>query len=90
MQEYSINQNPKESPLYPYARTDYYIELIGGKFAGLHFSFSDIKATEENITFDYNLLYIPENVYLENEIEYVVGEVLQNLIERGYYEFDTK
>ena len=90
MQEYTIKSNPKESPIYPYSRTDYYIEIIAGDFLGLHFSFGEINIVDGKIEFDYNLLHIPENVSLNNEIEMIVGEVLQDFIERGYYEFNTK
>jgi hypothetical protein len=90
MQEYIIKSNPKEAPIYPYARTEYYIELISGKFSGLHFSFGIIEIEGENITYDYNLLYIPESIVIENEIQTVISEILQDFIKRGYYEFDTK
>ena len=94
MQEYIIKQNPKDNPVYPYSHTSYYIELLNGEFKDMRFSFNDIKILEEDnvkkIKFDYNLLYIPEGKIVDEAIENVVGEVLQDIIQRGNYELDTE
>jgi len=88
---YIIKPNPKNNPVYPYARTDYYFEIVDGDFTGIHFSFGEIDITiNKEIVFDYNLLYIPEQVILTQELKELIGNILLEHIERGNYELDTK
>ena len=90
-QNYIIKSNPKNNPVYPYARTEYYFEIIDGDFAGIHFSFGEIDITaDKEIVFDYNLLYIPEQVILTQELKDLIGNILLEHIERGNYELNTE
>jgi len=97
---YIIKPNPKETPIYPFAQSNYYIELTEGKYAGVHFDFIDLdiinQGKDTKINFKYNLLHIPEHISIVTisgttiELENIISDVLQNIIERGYYELDTK
>ena len=100
LSNYEIKSNPKDKPVYPYSQSDHYFELTEGRYAGVHFDFSKIEITQDGpgrkINFSYNLLYVPEHISIVTisgttiELENIIGDVLQQIIERGYYEFDTK
>lgn len=92
---YNIKPNPREKPVYPYSYTDHYIEIVDGKFKGVHFSLGTFRIIgdeeDKKIIFDYNLLWLPDEMYIaEEELEKTIGEILQQLIELGHYEFNTK
>lgn len=86
MLNYAIKPNPKDVPIYPYANTDYYLEITEGKFTGLHFNFGEIevvgKGENKKLYFDYNLLFIPEGISLSSEIEKTIADVLQHFLEQ--------
>ena len=88
--KYEIKPNPGYSPIYKLSRPKHCVEIVDGVFAGLIFSFDRIKIEEDSINFNYNLLYIPDNVELDTHTEKFVGEILNDIIKRGYYELDTK
>lgn len=89
MPTFVTKPNPKDNPTYPYARSETYFEITDGEFLGLHFNFGNIETINGNINFDYNLLFIPEGIAINSGIERVIGDILQELIERGYYEFSS-
>ena len=90
--EFKIIPNPKEKPIFPYANANFYIEIIDGEFAEVCFCFETIKVINEVIYFDYNILWIPDEMEIEPELDFetIVGEILQDIIQRGNYELDTK
>jgi hypothetical protein len=79
-----------KTPVYKYAKSYYYIDILEGKYTGLQFNFSKIEVVDTNVSFVYNLLRIPSDIEVNAELEQVVGDILNDIIERGYYEFDTK
>jgi len=90
MPNYVIQKNPAENPVYPDANADHFIELNEGEFTGVHFNFGKIEFMGEDedgngkINFDYNLLFLPEHIKLEeskNAIEEELGKVLQHILE---------
>lgn len=96
----TIKLNPKENPVYPYSQSDHYFELTDGKYAGIHFDFSKIEIIKDGpnkkINFSYNLLYVPEHISIVTisgttiQLENIIGDILQQIIERGYYELNTE
>lgn len=88
MPKFEIRKNPEENPLYE--NKDHYIEIVEGRFTGVHFTFGQIEFLGEdeegngNISFDYDLLFVPEHVNLLEEkqsIEADVAIVLQDILE---------
>jgi hypothetical protein len=88
--KYEIKPNPSYSPIYKLSRPKHCIEILEGVFAGLIFSFDKIEIENENVSFNYNLLYIPDNIELDTQTEKFVGEILTDIIKRGSYELNTK
>ena len=76
---------------YEYANGYHWFEILEGSYKGLQFNFSNIKVVDDMLDFQYNLLLVPLDVN-ENDVELkeLIGNILLEHIERGYYELDTK
>lgn len=90
MYKYEIRKNPSESPVYPHTKIDHFIEIMEGPYEGVHFNFGPIQFMGEDeegngkINFDYNLLFLPENINLDEDrpgLEDMVGTTLQHVLE---------
>ena len=88
--KYIIKENPSYTPIYQLSRPKHCFEIVEGEFTGLIFSFGRMDVKNNTVEFNYDILNLPENIELNNNVEKIIGEILNNLIERGYYEFDTK
>jgi hypothetical protein len=89
--QYAIRPNPTYTPIYKLSRPKHCFEVIDGEFSGLLFTFGKIKVVDGGmIQFKYDILNLPEDVELTSDVEQVVGKILNDIIERGYYEFDTE
>jgi hypothetical protein len=89
--KYIIKHNPTYTPIYQLSRPKHCFEVIDGEFSGLLFTFGKIEVVEAgNVQFKYDILNLPDDVELTSDVEQVVGKILNDIIERGYYEFDTK
>lgn len=90
MRKFTVKPNPQEQPVYPHTKADHFIEVLEGPHAGLHFTFGQIEFLGEdadgngNISYDYDLLFIPEHIDLleqKDEVEETIGVVLQGILE---------
>jgi hypothetical protein len=72
-----------------------YIEIQEEPYTGLSFVFGPIEFSGENsdgtgvINFDYHLLFVPENIMLEEhkkDIESMIARILQNILEKEVLE----
>ena len=93
--KYTIKPNPQDRPVYPYAYTDHFLEITEGDLTGVQFNFILFHVTGDDnnkkLNFEYNLLFLPEGLTPDNEeLEPVIGNILQQLIELGHYAFNTK
>ena len=79
-----------KTPVYQYAKSYYWIEVLEGKYEGLQFNFSKIEVVDEMLDFQYNLLSIPTNIEVDDELKQLIGEILIQIIERGQYELNPK
>lgn len=82
----------RENTQYKENESTHYLEVVEGKFEGMHFTFGKIEFVGEDdqgngqIQFDYDLLNLPDPYKLEesrDEIEHIVGEVLRTILERN-------
>lgn len=90
MPKYEVRSNKGDERPYPYTTSDHFLEIMEGLFVGLHFSFGQIEFAGEDengngkINFDYNLLYIPEHINLDEskpDVEQMIGTILQHVLE---------
>lgn len=82
-----LNFGVKENTLYKDVNTaEFYIEIENGNFVGVCFTFGQIEFVGEDeegngkINFDYHLLYVPENINLEEQkkdLESDIGKILE-------------
>ncbi len=79
-----------KTPVYQYAKSYYHIDVLDGRYEGLQFNFSKIEiindGEDKKLSFQYNLLSIPQEIEVDEELEQVVSDILQHIIERGYYD----
>jgi hypothetical protein len=94
----------KKDAIYHSIDVEHYIEILDGRYIGLQFNIEKFEIVNniENklLKFEYNLLVIPEQVTFNTQmqitpeeklyLDQVIGHIIQDIIERGYYEFDTK
>jgi hypothetical protein len=90
MPKFAVRSNSQDEPIYESTTADHYIEITEGPFIGTHFAFGKVEFLGEdeegngNITFDYDLLFIPEHVNLledKQRIEEEISSVLQTVLE---------
>lgn len=90
MPKFIVEANPKENPVYPNSKSDHFINIVSGPYEGTHFTFGKIEFLGEdeegngNISFDYDLLFIPETLDLleqKQDIESAIAAVLQDVLE---------
>ena len=82
----------RENTQYEDNSTTHYLEVVDGKYEGMHFTFGKIEFLGEDdegngkIEFDYTLLNLPEPYSLDeerDEIEEVVSQVLRYILEQN-------
>lgn len=92
MPQYKIHNNNR----YTDVVSDNFIEITSGGFEGVHFNFGKIEfvgSDEEgstSIKYDYNLLYIPENIIidvdkplLERELARILEDILEKMVPKN-------
>ena len=86
MLQYKIHNNNR----YTDVVTDNFIEITSGGFEGVHFNFGKIEFTGDDeestsVKYDYNLLYIPENIIIDVDrplLERELGRILEDILEK--------
>lgn len=82
----------RENNQYPNDPASHYLEVVDGKWEGMHFTLGRVEFLGEQedgsgkIEFDYNLLAVPEPYTFEEnkqEIEHIVAQVLQKILENS-------